>query len=225
MTDPFPQLEQLPLADRTPYTKNSRTHSAAQIAQIADSLREFAITGRWHFCEENDCYVVTEDGEVLRVCRRQRTKSGSIAEKYQTVPLQGSLDVYGYKVYRMMVDGEKKHVKGHRLVANAFLTKGALTEVNHMDGVKTNNSVANLEWCSSGENQKHAISTGLKNPYKLNVKNQKIPYWEWTTIYAMAMHGGIKREAIARANGVCRQTIDNIINKVNAIMPGHHATA
>ena len=220
-----PQIEMLPLAALTPYAKNARTHSAAQIAQIADNLREFGITDGWRFCEENDCYVVTENGDVLRVCRRQRTKSGGNSEKYGTVFLRGSLDGDGYKTYRMMIDGEKKHAKGHRLVANAFLKNDSFNQVNHKDGVKTNNSVANLEWCSSADNQSHAIQTGLKNPYKMNVKNQKIHYLDWTTIHAMATHCGIQRSDIAKSNRVCRQTIDNIINKVNAIMNSEQATA
>jgi ParB-like chromosome segregation protein Spo0J len=37
-------LEQRPIADLTPYARNSRTHSEAQVAQIAASITEFGFT-------------------------------------------------------------------------------------------------------------------------------------------------------------------------------------
>ena len=53
----------------------------------------------------------------------------------------------------------------HRLVAQEFCDtndKEGRLEVNHIDGDKTNNNMNNLEWCTSSENKKHALDTGLK---------------------------------------------------------------
>ena len=51
MTHPSPtavrvhdQIETLPIDALVPYARNSRTHSAEQIAQIAASIREFGFT-------------------------------------------------------------------------------------------------------------------------------------------------------------------------------------
>jgi hypothetical protein len=213
------QIEQIPTAELIPYIRNARTHSEIQVAQIARTLSHVV----WKFCTENDCYAVAESGDVYRVCRRQKSKSGRVVSKYETVILKGSIDKDGYRVFRMMVDGVKKHVKGHRLVLNAFAGCQPLLDVNHKDGNKLNNSRTNLEWLTTAQNNAHAIATGLNNPRALNPKNAKVLRCDYVTIHILHNELGISRAVIAKANGVCRQTIDNVLRTAERELRSIHA--
>lgn len=69
----------------------------------------------------------------------------------------------GYAVVKLTNSSKgKKHHTLHRLVANAFLENVEnYKEVNHINGVKTDNRVGNLEWCTSSANKLHAFRIGL----------------------------------------------------------------
>jgi hypothetical protein len=72
-------------------------------------------------------------------------------------------DKKGYIRAALSREGETRDFAVHRLVAMAFIgpPPDADSQVNHLDGVKANNTVANLEWCSPIENMRHSWRTGL----------------------------------------------------------------
>ena len=62
-------------------------------------------------------------------------------------------------------EGKYVTVAVHRVIASAFLgEKKKGYEVNHKNGIKTDNSPTNLEYCTRSENCKHSFDTGLQKP-------------------------------------------------------------
>lgn len=81
----------------------------------------------------------------------------------------GHLDRYGYERFRLSNKKNTKSYSAHRLVALAYIpNQENKPEVNHKNGVKTDNHKYNLEWATRSENAKHAFEMGLIDPRKAN---------------------------------------------------------
>lgn len=71
----------------------------------------------------------------------------------------------GYLIIGLRRAGIKKFYLISRLVAKSFLENNDNKQtVNHINGIKTDNNIENLEWATISENTKHAFRTGLAMP-------------------------------------------------------------
>lgn len=95
---------------------------------------------------------------------------GKIYSKLKNKFLKETVSKDGYSVVHLTFDDDtKKVVQVHRLIAKAFIPNpNNLPQVNHKDENKQNNSIENLEWCTS----KYNANFGTRNKrISLKTKN------------------------------------------------------
>lgn len=86
---------------------------------------------------------------------RVRNEKGSVLKPFAT---HG-----GYFMVALHKKSVKTNVRLHRLVAQMFVPNPQnKEEVNHKNGIKSDNNATNLEWCSRSENMTHAYINGFQ---------------------------------------------------------------
>lgn len=90
--------------------------------------------------KEYPLYSISTEGRVMKNSTRKIMKPSKKPNGYMQINLFTS-------------DGRRKKELVHRLVAITFIpNEKRLPEVNHIDGVRDNNCLSNLEWVSRREN-------------------------------------------------------------------------
>ncbi len=109
-------------------------------------------------------YRISNKGRVFAL-PKNRTGRGGSDRPYKGKTLKRSLSQFGYMRVALTRNRELRTFQVHRLVTMGFIHNPEnKPEVNHINGIKDDNRVENLEWVTRSENHIHAHKNGLKIP-------------------------------------------------------------
>lgn len=147
-------------------------------------------------------YEISSAGDVRRVSAASGTSAGRLL-KPMLNPFTGYLEV------ALRAGGCTLRRRIHRLVAETFLGSSP-TEVNHKNGIKTDNRLVNLEYATRRQNHDHAME--VLNVFWLGsrVPQSKLKEHDIATVWMMR-DAGKSYAAIGREFGVGHVTILHII--------------
>lgn len=99
-----------------------------------------------------DCYLVSDNGEVFSLTSNKILKP--------------RLDQAGYCIYSLCSNGKQHTITAHKLVAMAFLPNPEnKPQIDHINGIKTDNRVENLRRVTAKENANNPITRERKEKY------------------------------------------------------------
>lgn len=135
-------------------------------------------------------YEITKDGKIF--VNGIEKKQSNHSQGYKTVWLNG------------------KNIRVHRLVAERYIPNpNNLPYVNHINGIKNDNQVSNLEWVTAQKNVEHSIITGLRiKKRKLTTEVANQIRNEYRQEYK---DGGATQYELAEKYNVSRSAIKQII--------------
>lgn len=144
-----------------------------------------------------------------QINRLGKVKSVIFGEKL----LKGRVDKDGYLRVILYHKGGYKNFLVHRLVAQHFIENANdKCQVNHINGIKLDNRIENLEWVTSKENIAHSFTSNLV-PSRKGESSHNHKLTEKEILEIRAIGSTEKQKTIAEMYGIAQPTVSSILKR------------
>ena len=142
-------------------------------------------------------------------------RNGMVWSHKRNKEIKQQYDKAGYKVITLCINGKRIFRKVHRLVAKKFISnEHEKPAVNHINGIKCDNRVTNLEWVTAAENGSHAAKLGLTSSQKGEASGMaKLTNEQVLEIRYLYANKNMSKLELGNMFGIARQTCGMIINR------------
>ncbi len=154
-------------------------------------------------------YQISSVGRIKRIAGGKGARVGRI--------LRLSIRTNGYISISLTKHNERRTVWVHRLVCIAFLgLPPARHEVNHKNGVPSDNRIENLEWVTHDANMKHAhvvLGRAMTKAKGENQGHSKLTNDQVREMRQLHATGNYTCRLLSLRYGVCNSNINRIVNR------------